>query len=675
MERVFTTNSRLVNELFANYINTFAALCELINNSIQANAKNIWLDIDYCSETDFSSLIINKITIKDDGVGVYIDDIEKKLLDIGTNIKNGGKGIGRFAAFQIGEKITIETIGYSQKNQNFSKVVIPLHFSSFGKNINVAEVKVETNEEILDGNNYNTYYQVTIEDLFDSDVTEKEPRKKIIEKMTSQNIADAIFERYPLKIFNRDIHLYINKEKIEPNNYVLGQPVLKNTTYTDKKEQKHEIQFRFFNVKNVEKRKVFLTTNNAGIQTIASGFEYDAEWLSPKIGGWFIYVSSDYLSTDIYRNISLDDMDEDVRSIKLFVKEQLTLFFREKNIEFDNFTDKLKKDDYYPYKEKSSSKSKIVLFDKLAYLVEDRYNLLNEQNRLREIVYPLIDRTISNGELDNILSNILKLNKKTIIQFNDLLERTELQDVVAFSDKVARKMEELEFVEKLTYSEIAKHVKERKELHKFLERMLWIFGEEFNESTKLLSDKGLENNLTALRNDIMQYKASKKDDNINLDIDKSTKSITDLFMYNEKVIDCNKREVLVVELKAPKVKISPVELAQAKRYAREIENSGNTPEHVNFKVLLVSSDISEAGRYEIKGEENNPFFYFRSNSNRVEVWVMKWSDLLERQKRKLKYLSNSLKVKDVDVQEKALRDFEDIDFNKSSSTLRQVKVE
>ena len=34
MERTFTTNSRLVNDLFANYISTFAALCELINNPL-----------------------------------------------------------------------------------------------------------------------------------------------------------------------------------------------------------------------------------------------------------------------------------------------------------------------------------------------------------------------------------------------------------------------------------------------------------------------------------------------------------------------------------------------------------------------------------------------------------------------------------------------------------------
>lgn len=673
MERIFTTNSRLVNELFANYISTFAALCELINNSIQAKAKNIWLNIDYTPEEELNSLVIKQITIKDDGQGVYIDDLDKKILDIGTNNKEGGKGIGRFAAFQIGKNIEIETVGFSQNNNNYSKVIIPLNFDSFGRNINVSDVRIETQEEILNGSHHTTYYQVTIKDLYDIDITDKEPRKKIVDKLLEQNIANAIFERYPLKIFNRDVAFYINSKKIDPNDFVIGIPVLKEFTYKDKKGDEHKIQFRFFNIKNLEKRKIFITTNNAGIQTIASGFEYDAEWLSPKIGGWFIYVSSASLSTDIYRNLSLDDLDEDVRSFKIFVKEKLTTFFREKNIEFDDFIDKLKKDDYYPYKEKSSSKSKTILFDKLAFLVEDKYNLLNEQNKLREIIYPLIDRTISNGELNNILNSILKLNKKTILQFNNLLEKTELEDIVAFSDKVAIKMEELEFIEKLTYTEVSKHIKERKELHKFLEKMLWIFGEEFNNSTKLLSDKGLEGNLKALRDDIMKYKASKKDDNINDKVDKCTKSITDLFMYSEKILDCNKREVLIVELKAPKVKISQIELSQAMRYAREIEESGQTPQTVNFKIILVSSDISSAGQYQIKGEENNPFLYFRSKSNRVEVWVMKWSDLIERQKRKLKYLSNSLNIKDVDVQEKATRDFEEIDFQRTSATLKQVK--
>jgi len=120
MKRTFTTNSRLVNEVFANYISTFAAFSELINNSIQAKAGHIWITIDYTAPEELHPLFIKKIVIKDDGVGVHASELESKILDIGTANKEGGKGIGRFAAFQIGKKIEIETIGYSQHDMDIS---------------------------------------------------------------------------------------------------------------------------------------------------------------------------------------------------------------------------------------------------------------------------------------------------------------------------------------------------------------------------------------------------------------------------------------------------------------------------------------------------------------------------------------------------------------------------
>jgi hypothetical protein len=285
----------------------------------------------------------------------------------------------------------------------------------------------------------------------------------------------------------------------------------------------------------------------------------------------------------------------------------------------------------------------------------------------------LIDRTISNGELDKILHGILKLNGKMISKFSGLMERTDLEDIIEFSDKVAIKMEELEFLEKLTYSEISKTVKERKELHKILEKMLWIFGEEYNDSTRLLSDKGLENNLTRLRNEFLEYKPSKKDDNI-AETDKSIKSITDLFLYSEKILDLKRREVLIVELKAPKVKISPKELGQVMKYATEIEKSSQTPRDVKFKILLISSEINDDAAFQIKGENDNPYLYFRSKNNNIEVCVMKWADIIENLKRKLKYMSNILEIKDVDLQDKVQKDFEEIDFGRTNSSLRKVAV-
>ena len=66
--------------------------------------------------------------------------------------------------------------------------------------------------------------------------------------------------------------------------------------------------------------------------------------------------------------------------------------------------------------------------------------------------------------------------------------------------------------------------------------------------------------------------------------------------------------------------------------------------------------------------------YFTSQSKRVEVWVMRWCDLIERQRQKLKYLSNALEIKDIDVREKAAKDFAEIEFQRTSATLKQVMV-
>jgi hypothetical protein len=677
MKRRFTTNSRLVHELFANYISTFTAFCELINNSLQAGAQNIWIDIDYTKEEEVYPLVIKKISIKDDGCGVHVSEVPNKLLDIGTANKDGGKGIGRFAAFQLGRTIKIETIGYSTLEKTFSKVTIPLRFEMFGKNLNVTEVDLDTQEVILKGLNHDTFYKVSISELYDSTVTDSEPKKKIIDKFLKTNIKDAIFERYPLKIFNKEINVFINNSKIDPSDFLVESPITKVVDYEDKKGKSHKVLFDYMNIKKMPKIKVFLTTKNAGIQTIATGFEFEANWLSPKIGGWFIYIQSNSLPSDMYRNIDLDGMDENIKHYKEFLKQQLNDFFKERNKEFDNFMDKLKKDEYYPYKEKSSSQSKILLFDKVAYIVEDRFQILKEDNKIREIIYPLIDRSISNGEFENVLRNMLKLNNKMVTKFSELLERSDMEDIIEFSDKVAKKTEELEFLEKLVYSDISKNVKERKQLHKFLEKMLWVFGEEYNESTHLMSDKGLEGNLLELRDKTLVYKASKNDDNIADIKETNIKSITDLFLYSERILDMNVREVLIVELKAPKVKISPKELGQVMKYAQEIEEMGVFPDRLHYKVLLISSEISKQAKYDIEGRQkvvDNPYLYHKNANGNIEVWVMKWSDLLENLKRKLKYMSNILSTKDVNVQEKAKRDFEEIDFSKVSSTLKKVAV-
>ncbi len=680
MKRKFSASSRLINELFTQYQSTFLAFCELINNSIQADAKNIDIQIDYAKESELFPTLIKKIVIKDDGFGVHQRDIDKKILDIGDSDKKGGKGIGRFAALQIGSKVIIETVGFNSDDNSFSKVTIPLTEDTFKAGSKINDLEIDTKESILNGK-HKTYYKVIVENLHDSNITGKNQKRKISEKLFKGNIANSIFERYPIPIFSKSVKFTINSTFINPDDFVINQPEKVVLDFTDRKGDTHKIFFTYFNLAPYfERIKVFLTTKNAGIDNIVGGFEYNADWLSPKIGSWFVYIHTNTLSTDMYRNLDLDDLDESVSAFKSFIKERLNAFFKEKNREFDNFTQKLKNDDYYPYKQKDkiTSKSKVVLFDKLAFLVEEKYNLINGNNKLRELIYPLIDRTITTGELDNILKQILHLENKYVKRFNDLLEKSELEDIIEFSEKVAQKMQDITFIEKITYGKIAEHVQERKDLHKILEKKLWIFGEQYNENTKLLSDTNLENNLTELRNKFLAFKASKQDDNFNEKTERKIRSITDLFLYSEKIIDDKKREVLVVELKAPKVKLSPKELDQVMNYANEIETKDFFSEKILFHIVLIGSTISDRGKFRIKGQQkgkDDPYFFFENETGNIKISVMKWSDLIESNKRKLKYLANVLRTKDISVQEKITADFKEIEFKKIRSFLRKVSIQ
>ncbi|MBK7870134.1 MAG: hypothetical protein IPJ74_05310 [Saprospiraceae bacterium] len=102
--------------------------------------------------------------------------------------------------------------------------------------------------------------------------------------------------------------------------------------------------------------------------------------VKPKLNPIFIYVSSDLFTVDIFRNLDISEMDESLKQLTEFIKETLNGYFKSKNKEYDDFTERLRKDIYYPYKDKeAASQSEEIVFDKLAYLVEEKHHLLNKK--------------------------------------------------------------------------------------------------------------------------------------------------------------------------------------------------------------------------------------------------------------------------------------------------------
>ena len=427
-----STNSRVIKDLLTKYKDTFTALCELVNNSIQAKSTTIDLVLEYNNSIGSKSPI-TKLEIKDDGIGVTSTDFKKKIFEIGTDVKTGGQGIGRFSALQIGDKMTIETVAFDKAKNEFSKIVFPFDASVISSTLSTVKFDYEatplTQKEA-------SYYKVTIENFHHNKQEKIQQKNKIVDDFLPHNINQAIFEKYPFQIFNRDIRITVNGVSIDPNEFVIGTPHLKNLEYVDKKGESYNFSFQFYQIKSlINKVKVFFCVENAGIQTVAHEFTYTSDWYTPDLGTWFIYVQTPYFDGDLFRNIDMDSLgDDEIKNLKEFTKDTINNFFKAKNKRFEKFITTLEKDKYYPKTFDSPfSQSRELLFQKVAYLVEDEFKLLSKDEKLRGLFYNLIDKALSNGYVEDIFTKVIKLSDESLMKFHSLLEKTELENVVSFA--------------------------------------------------------------------------------------------------------------------------------------------------------------------------------------------------------------------------------------------------
>jgi len=669
-----STNSRIIKDLLTKYKDTFAAFCELLNNSIQAKATRIELVIDYgvgaAARAPFT-----RIELVDNGVGVNATDFEKKILEIGTDVKKDGKGIGRFGALQLGEKMTITTVAEDVVRGCFTLVVFPL--DTGGISSSLSKVNLEFDVEDLK-KRANPYYRVVIENLHHNKQGRLLPKNKIADSFRQEAIEQALFEKYPLQVFNRELRFVVNGKELDPAGFVVERPHIRTVAYTDVQGNGHSFDFHFYQLRvDLAKVKVFFYVDNAGIKTVAHEFTYSSDWYTPDLGTWFVYLDSAFFNTDLFRNIDLDSLgDEEIRRLKEFIKDTINDFFKAQNKRFEKFIADLEKDAAYPASfESPISASRELLFQKIAYLVEDDYKLLDKDERIRGLFYSLIDKSLASGHVEEVFGKVVRLSDANMEKFHQLLEKTELENVISFASAVAAKLEFLDLLHELIYGEVAEVLRERSQLHKIIERELWLFGEAYNGTQHLWSDKKIGNILRELRERYLAYLPSEADENL-IEVE-GLDNITDLFFLNEKVLDNEDREVMVVELKSPRCAIGRKELQQIDEYAFTVESYPGLPkENIHYKFVLISSKLTAYTKSKMRSSRekyHQPFLYDRKPGKNIEVFVMEWSELIELNKRKLGYLSAKLKVKDKSVRSTFEAEYPGIINEKVSARLTRTK--
>lgn len=656
-----TTNARLVGDVLPSKRNTFYALKELINNSIKAAAKHVRIDI-IPSDCDEDSLLyrpIEKIVISDDGEGVSQSRFANRIMEIATESEDGGNGTGRFAGLLIGRTMTIETTSYDQEQKKKTISSVTFHAKDFtGGNINDVEFDVNYSDAESSASNG---YKVTLSDLYNNE-QDCARKNKLSAEFRPENFTQAIFEHYPFYVFNDAVRFIINDKELKVEDFFMNHNKRgKITDYIDTSGKEHKVRFQFYSLKLSDKRVRIFLQPATGIKTIIAEFVYNSIWYSPEaMGAQFVVVESDIITPDLYVNFSIEALGQNEwTSFSKLIRDTIDEHYKKGDVKYKSFLDKLGADQFYPYTadERKQNLLSERIFERSAYLFEDDLKLLSTDNKTRRIVYLLLRKAIEDGDLTYLFSDVLNLSKDGQNKLIDLLHQTSMEEIVRFSSDVAEKKQFLNFLYELTYGEeIAKHILERKQLHKIVAKNLWIFGEEYLGTPLLWSDTNLGNNIEKLNKDYLDYKPTSKDNNL-IAVKGKIKSITDLFFYNEKKMGNGRDEVMIVELKAPKCAIHQKELNQVDTYGYEIANRSEFPKHnVSYKILLISSKITDFAKSQINGTKLNqqvPFLYRKINDNNadIQIYVMEWADLIKRNQMQLSYLNNSLTVKYRDVLE------------------------
>lgn len=650
-----TTNARLVGDVLPSKRNTFYALKELINNSIKAAAKSIHIDLlpSECDEDSIHYHPIDKIVISDDGEGVSQSRFANRIMEIATVSEDGGNGTGRFAGLLIGRTMTIETTSFDQELKKKTTSSVTFHAKDFTSG-NINDVEFDVNYADADAKTPNGY-RVVLSDLYNNE-PECARKNKLSSEFKPENFAQAIFEHYPFYVFNGKLKFVINGKELKMEDFFLNNKKSgRAVDYTDTSGKEHKVRFQFYSLKLSDKRVRIFLQPSSGIKTIIAEFVYNSIWYSPEaMGAQFVVVESDIVTPDLYSNFTIEALGQNEwTSFSKLIRDTIDEHFKKDDVKYKTFLEKLGADEYYPYTPEERKRKPLSeqLFERSAYLFEDDLKLLATDDKTRKIVYLLLRKAIENGDLAYLFSDVLNLSKDAQNKMLDLLHQTSMEEIVRFTSDVAEKEQFLNFLYELTYGkDIAKHVLERKQLHKIVEKNLWIFGEEYLGTPILWSDKNLGNNLDQLHHDYLDYKPSSKDNNL-IDVKGGIRSITDLFFYNEKKLGNGRDEVMIVELKAPKCAIHQKELNQVDLYGYEIANKSEFPKHnVTYKILLISSKITDFAKSQINGNKLNekvPFLYKTINDNNadIQIYVMEWSDLIKRNQMQLSYLNNSLNVK------------------------------
>ena len=239
-------------------------------------------------------------------------------------------------------------------------------------------------------------------------------------------------------------------------------------------------------------------------------------------------------------------------------------------------------------------------------------------------------------DLQLILSEVLRLPQRKQEELAELLRDVSLSAIISSAKVVADRLRFLTGLEALLFdAENKKRLKERSQLHRIIAQNCWLFGEEYNLS---VDDQSLTELLRKHRKLLGDHTV------VDAPVKHVTKErgIVDLVLSRAiRRHQADDLVHLVVELKAPKVKIDRDEINQIEGYAISVM-ADERFKGVNTKWVFwaISDDYGPHAAFRLQ-QTTNTGGKIQEGPN-FSIWVKTWSQVLEENRGRLQFFKERL---------------------------------
>jgi hypothetical protein len=336
--------------------------------------------------------------------------------------------------------------------------------------------------------------------------------------------------------------------------------------------------------------------------------------------------------------------DPDFARVLEYIKEEAEDYFRARQAEKSGeLIQDLKAAGIYPYegdpKDEVERRARQV-FDIATHAVSSySRDFKKADNSLKKITLGLLKEALSHNpdSVSRILRAVFNLPKIRQDEFSNLLEKTELANIISASTLITDRIVALKVLSEIVFE--PKHrrtIKERGELDILVRDNTWIFGENFHFT---MSEVGL----TKIMQRVSEELALKSSRRAGRKPDGSVGRVDSFMGRIIPTANRQHREFLLIELKRPSLKVGRKELDQLEDYVNAVVAQPdfiNTSTFWNF--YLVTTEYDDVARQRITQKER-PVGVFIDQPNH-RVWVKTWAELVRDCEARLNFIQEKLQI-------------------------------